>query len=134
MSDKLLPADTYQVMVQAVGGDFADGGLLTLRMASALPPEFIQAAVAMGMNVFVPKNLDVLPAGAWWVVGIACSSGMMVHQHRLTESLSSDRFLAALADLVPRVAADIACSLAARIGVAPATLQPDPAERPALLN
>lgn len=134
MSDKLLPADTYQVMVQAVGGDFADGGLLTLRFTSALPPEFIQAAVAQGMDVFVPKALDLLPAGAWWVVGIACSSGMMVHQLPLTESLPSDRFLAALADLVPRVTADIACNLAAHIGIAPSTLQPNPAERPALLN
>lgn len=134
MSDKLLPADTYHVMVQAVGGDFADGGLLTLKLADALPPEFIQAAVEKGIQVFAPKWLDALPAGAWWVVSIACNSGMMSGQQRQAEALRSDQFLSAIADLVPRIAGAIACDLAKHIGFAPPAPQGAGVQRPALLN
>ncbi len=140
MIDKLLPAGTYSVIVQAIGGEVADGGVLTLMFAQPLPPGIVQVAVAKGIEILVPKSLDSLPSGAWWYVGIGYQSSvltgcMLAAQEQLSEPLRSDRFREVLSDLAPRLAVQIAFAMSERIGVAPlAPSPPDPAERPALLN
>lgn len=138
-NDKLLPVGTYLISVQAVGGEFCDGGLLSLRFAEPLPPEALQSAVAATIQVFLPKTLEVVPKGAWWHINIAwCVTGVancqMAGQERIPEPLQSEQYLQALSDLVPRIVGGIALSLATQVGVMPAALTPDPAERPALLN
>lgn len=124
MTDKLLPAGTYVVTAQAVGGAFADGGLLSLHLAHAMVPDVLQLAAANSIDVFLPKELEMLPAGAWWHVSIAYHSSlysgcMMAGQQHLTADLQSEQFTDALRDLVPRTTAAIAFRIAERIGIAP---------------
>ena len=139
MNDRLLPVGTYLISVQAVGGEYCDGGLLSLHFAQPLPPEALQSATAMSIQVFLPKTLEAVPKGAWWHVNVAwCTIGVgncqMAGQEKVPELLQSEQYLQALSDLVPRIVGGIALSLARCIGVAPLATQPDPAERPALLN
>lgn len=139
MCEKFLPVGTYLISVQAVGGEYCDGGLLSLLFKEPLPPEALQSAAAMAIELFMPKTLETVPRGAWWNVTVAyCSMGFancqMAGQQQVPELLESEQYLQALSDLVPRIVGGIALSLAASIGVAPLIAQPDPAERPALLN
>lgn len=141
MSDKYLPIGTYVVTVQAVGGEFTDGGVLSLMFPHPLPPEMVQLAAAEALETLAPKRLEEMPAGAWWHVAVAYFAGvevfprcMLAGQEQLRHPLQSDHYLSDLADLVPRLTGAIALAMAEHIGVAPFQSQSDTAERPALLN
>lgn len=139
MNDRFLPVGTYLISVQAVGGEYCDGGLLSLRFAQPLPPEALQAAAATAIQVFLPKTLEVVPRGASWHVTVAyCTMGIgncqMAGQEMIPEPLQSEQYLQVLSDLVPRIVGGIALSLVAGIGVAPSVPALDRADRPTLLN
>lgn len=137
MTDKLLPIGTYVIAVQAVGGAYPDGGLLSLRVAAPLVPCVLQSAALKAIETFLPRELEMLPAGAWWHVSVAYhsslySGSMLAAQEQVTDTQQSERFLDALREFVPRNVAAIAFAMAERIGIPPPpTLS---AERPVRLH
>lgn len=137
MTDKLLPAGHYVVALAAVGGAFTDGGWVSLRLAHPMLPDVIQRATLSAIETFLPKDLEMLPAGAWWHVSIAYQSAwdsgcMLGAQLQLPDMLQSEQFLDALREFMPRATASIAFAMADRFGVEPPAALA--AERPALLN
>lgn len=137
MTDKLLPMGTYVIAVQAVGGAHTDGGLLSLHVAAPLVPCILQLAAVKAIETFLPKELESLPAGAWWHVSVAYhsslySGSMLAAQEQLADTLQSEQFPDALRELVPRTVATIAFAMAERIGITPPPVFS--AERPVLLN
>lgn len=124
MTDKLLPIGTYVICVQAVGGLHPDGGLLSLHVVTPVVPCVLQSAALKAIDTFVPKELEMLPAGAWWHVSVAYhsslySGSLLAAQEQLIDPQQSEQFLDVLGELVPRTVATIAYAMAERIGVSP---------------
>lgn len=135
----MLPAGIYGVRVLAAGGDFVDGGFLLQRWVTPATPEGFVEATKKGADVYTPKLLEELPAGAWWLIGVEYRPGdtggfSCNWQVQLEAPLQREQFKGELLKAVAMVIHNAVEMMLPKIGIEPIDLAFDAGGRPARLH
>lgn len=119
---RFLPMGHYSLTLLAIGGQLPAGGLIELQFAQPFHAGFVVDAVRQGLVDLVPRQVEALPAKAWWVVDLAYRPGTVdcrraVGQVRLARDLQAVEFEPELRALLPAMVASLAQRLVKTIGV-----------------